>query len=105
MCDKAPRSARPQRQQLLAGYAEFCQGLTVRDAVANVDGLYFQSATDTLGTAYVGNTWVFPVTAGTRRFHVRMFGLTGGDPMDVEAAATAIFTPFGATGGSTLGGR
>jgi hypothetical protein len=67
---------------------------------------YFESAANELGSAYVGNTWVFAVEEGHRTFNGEMCVRTddGMSPMRVEAAATAIFTPFGASGGPTLDG-
>jgi hypothetical protein len=51
----------------------------------------------------VGNTWVFPVTAGTRTVTLEGRLTTGSAPIAAEGAVTAMWVPFGATGGGTLG--
>jgi hypothetical protein len=54
------------------------------------------------GTAAI--SWVFPVTAGTHTFESRLHRPAGGDGtlLAYFNALTALYTPFGSTGGGTL---
>jgi len=52
--------------------------------------------------ASVTVTYVFPVEAGARTFTARGQRQTGSATLNTRATLTALFVPFGSTGGSTL---
>jgi streptogramin lyase len=52
--------------------------------------------------AFIGNSEVFPVVAGVNTFQLRV-SASGGASFTDWGQLTAIYSPFGSTGGATLG--
>lgn len=75
--------------------------MRLRDPVSSQASWYNGSVASGSDTGTTTNTFVFPVTAGTRSFDVRAFTDTGSASMWVDA--TAMYSPFGSGGGNVLG--
>jgi hypothetical protein len=82
-----------------------CEGwYLVRDAVAGtLSNNYKITRNETSSTYHDGAlTWVFPVAAGARTFQLQGKNGLGTTVNANGAAVTALYVPFGSTGGSTL---
>jgi hypothetical protein len=79
--------------------------IQLRDAVNGATATWFMpSEDDTAGYDTMSQTWVFPVTAGTRTFQVMAYrSYPAGSTVYAYADMTAIYVPFGSTGAGTLG--
>ena len=63
---------------------------------------YVQTKEANASLAALSATWVFPVSAGTNTFEAQMRNASGTSP-SADAGITALYVPFGSTGGATLG--
>jgi hypothetical protein len=79
-------------------------GNYVEDTVASTRSTWNEYGTIDGSGNYASSTtsYVFPVSAGVRTFELRAFRFSGSGTNTVYGELTAMYVPFGSTGGSTL---
>jgi hypothetical protein len=83
-----------------------CEGwYLMRDAVSGTLSSNYKIVRNETSSVYHEGalTWIFPVTAGARTFQLQGFRNLGTTLNANGAALTALYVPFGSTGGATLG--